>query len=812
MLFIHLEDFFPNRYISLRCYSFEHGMIDSITLENWKTHKNSTLKFRKGTNVLVGVIGSGKSSVTDALCYGLFGTFPALQNRRISTTDLLMRKPVAADTARVEVCFRIGEKKFRVERVVKRNGTNEGRLYLNDALLIGPKPNQVTERIEDELQVTYELFSRAVYSEQNQVDYFLKLNPSERKKKFDELLDLQKYEVVRTNVNVVANQFKKNQASDQHVLEQLETAMQHMDVNTLRAKLAELDLKKRELAIQKNNLHAQQEKMVKEMKIIEERVNQFDVISKNIHALQSKREVLQNQWSFFEKQFSDLASKNISQLEMERNALISRIKEHSSKQDQRRLHELQVQKAFQRVELAEKRLQEWSHSFGGKSVNQVTTGLSDITKQLKELKQKHALCLEKVQDSLSVQRVMDAQLIELSTDEKSLAALHATCPTCKQEINPAHKGKLLNELTEKRNVLLQKKNEHVANHSKLVGERNGFELVLPPLENEEKRFMVLVSKIKDGESITSDIATAKNDLLFAQSILERFGQLSSESEVEAWRERGKKLEKAIEMIRVKEELSPLEGQLQENQRVLNTLSHVREEHHAHVAKFSSISSESDACMRELTMLSSLIADLSLRVESAEKLRVQHTQARARVERSKSVEDVLGVFSNSLVVTQQQLREGVIGAINAALQELWPSVYPYEDFLLAKVLIQDNDYVLTVKEKSGEWIAAESSLSGGERSAAALALRMAIAFVLTRQLSWIILDEPTHNLDVKSVQALSLMLKERLPNLVDQVFVITHSSEIEKAATGSLYVMQREKNEDGITIPRMITIDAGTKIV
>ena len=60
--------------------------------------------------------------------------------------------------------------------------------------------------------------------------------------------------------------------------------------------------------------------------------------------------------------------------------------------------------------------------------------------------------------------------------------------------------------------------------------------------------------------------------------------------------------------------------------------------------------------------------------------------------------------------------------------------------------------------------------------------------------------------------LTVMLRDRLPGLVDQVFVITHASEIEKAATGSLYVLQREKNEDGITIPLNKLIDAGSKII
>ncbi len=787
-------------------------MIDSITLENWKTHKNSTLKFRKGTNVMVGVIGSGKSSVTDALCYGLFGTFPALQNRRVSTDDLLMRKPVSADQARVEVCFRIGDNKYRVERIVKRTGTNEGRLYLNDNLLVGPKPSQVTERVEHELQVTYELFSRAVYSEQNQVDYFLKLNPADRKKKFDELLDLQKYETVRANANQVLNQFRKSQESDKHVLAQLELAMQNHDVNDLRSRLMEQQSKHRELETKREELSKQKLLLTSQKSAAEEKVKKLETISQRVHTLKSKKDVLHGQWSVFEKQHADLAQKNVSELENEKNVVHLRVKEYASKQEQHRLLELQLQRAAQRKELSESRLSEWSRSYGGSSYPQLVDTQQKVIQQKGELKAKHASALEKIQEIVSAQKVFDAQLVELSNDEKSFASLHANCPTCKQEINPAHKGKLLHDLGEHKKNILQQMADFSAVYSKILTEKNGCETILRTLEDEEKRMAVLLSKAKDGEVIEKEISIAVQDVALAQSSLERFGSLPSAEEMDGLRSRGVKLDKALEMLKVKDEMALVDKQLVENESSLKTFAPARGEYNQLFSKFSTISSETDACAREMQLVSSMVHELSERVAGAEKLGAQKAELHQRLSHAQSVEEVLGVFSQSLVVTQQQLREGVIEAINAALQELWPSVYPYEDFSLAKVLIQDNDYVLTVKEKSGNWISAESSLSGGERSAAALALRMAIAFVLTRQLSWIILDEPTHNLDTKSVQALSFMLRERLPSLVDQVFVITHSSEIEKAATGSLYVMQREKNEDGITIPLNKLIDSGTKII
>ena len=65
-------------------------MITPLRLKNFKSHANSEFKFGPGTNVLVGPMGSGKSSVMDAICIGLFGTCPAIQSRRIKLEDVIM--------------------------------------------------------------------------------------------------------------------------------------------------------------------------------------------------------------------------------------------------------------------------------------------------------------------------------------------------------------------------------------------------------------------------------------------------------------------------------------------------------------------------------------------------------------------------------------------------------------------------------------------------------------------------------------------------------------------------------------------------
>ena len=108
------------------------------------------------------------------------------------------------------------------------------------------------------------------------------------------------------------------------------------------------------------------------------------------------------------------------------------------------------------------------------------------------------------------------------------------------------------------------------------------------------------------------------------------------------------------------------------------------------------------------------------------------------------------------------------------------------------------------ERTGKWVNVEGIVSGGERSIASLALRIAFSLVLAPQLRWLILDEPTHNLDQNAVEDLAETLRERIGEFVDQVFLITHDEKLENAVTGSLYRLEREKEKDGVTKVIMIS--------
>src|SRR5271165_1391008 len=147
-------------------------MIKSIELTNWKTHRHTVINFQKGVNVLVGVMGSGKSSIIDGISFGLFGTFPKLNHKRTTIEEIISNRPEVMDTAEVSIRFTIGGDEYRVTRKISRKESTISRIEKNGSYL-QTQTARVNEEIEGIIKLNYDTFSRAVYAEQNRLDYFL---------------------------------------------------------------------------------------------------------------------------------------------------------------------------------------------------------------------------------------------------------------------------------------------------------------------------------------------------------------------------------------------------------------------------------------------------------------------------------------------------------------------------------------------------------------------------------------------------------------------------------------------------------------
>jgi len=238
-------------------------MITSLKLKNWRSHLDTSLKFGKGTNCFIGNIGTGKSSILSALCFGLFGTFPELQSKKVKLEDLIMKKPEQKQKAEIEVGFELNGDKYLVKRTITP-GKTTAELRKNNEL-IESQTSKVTSEIENILKVDYDLFTRAIYSEQNNLDMFLTIPKGQRMKKMDQLLAIDKFEKARATVGQVKNRLSILINEKYQLIKNIEQSENIEKLNVLKHEIHQLKeqeqkmIEKLELVIKRKTITAQKE-------------------------------------------------------------------------------------------------------------------------------------------------------------------------------------------------------------------------------------------------------------------------------------------------------------------------------------------------------------------------------------------------------------------------------------------------------------------------------------------------------------------------------------------------------------------------
>jgi len=139
---------------------------------------------RNSTTLIVGENGAGKSTILDALCFGLFGK----PFRNINKPQLL--NSVNGSAAVVEVEFRIGSKKVKVIRGIKPNIFEihiNGKLYNQDA-----NSRDYQKYLEQQiLKLNYRSFTQVVILGSSTFIPFMQLKSKHRREVVEEILDIQ---------------------------------------------------------------------------------------------------------------------------------------------------------------------------------------------------------------------------------------------------------------------------------------------------------------------------------------------------------------------------------------------------------------------------------------------------------------------------------------------------------------------------------------------------------------------------------------------------------------------------------------------
>ena len=187
--------------------------LESLHLQNIRSHVKTVVQFGDGFNCLVGGLGQGKSSVLYAFDFVLFG------DPLGRSYDYLLREN--AEEGKVTAFFVHNSRKYRIQRALKRheNGISQDidqlKFYLDDKLVAGNKNDAVTEQLKVLTGLDKNIFREIVWVRQEHLKELLDITPRQRQKKLDQLFGLSDYELAWNGLH----QFGREYEVEKNVLE-----------------------------------------------------------------------------------------------------------------------------------------------------------------------------------------------------------------------------------------------------------------------------------------------------------------------------------------------------------------------------------------------------------------------------------------------------------------------------------------------------------------------------------------------------------------------------------------------------------------
>ena len=246
---------------------------------------------RNSTTLIIGENGAGKSTVLDALCFGLFGK----PFRSINKSQLI--NTVNMSGAMVEVEFEIGSKKIKVVRGIKPNVFEiyvNGKMYNQDANV-----RDYQKYLEQQiLKLNYRSFTQVVILGSSTFIPFMQLKSRHRREVVEEILDIQIFSLM----NMLLKQKLKVNADDIRDVE-YQTSLTSEKVDLQDKYIDEMKKNKDKLLgektkLQKSNQEEIHKRLAKigefefEIKTLMKKINDADSVKSKYQKLQSIKSTL----------------------------------------------------------------------------------------------------------------------------------------------------------------------------------------------------------------------------------------------------------------------------------------------------------------------------------------------------------------------------------------------------------------------------------------------------------------------------------------------------------------------------------------
>ncbi len=778
-------------------------IIHSVRLRNFISHKDTFIEFPQGLTVLVGDNGSGKTSILDAITFALFK-----EHGRGRDENLINR---AASSAIVQITFSSNGRTYEITWKLwrgRRAQANLRDLTSGSTLLVDAGERTTLPEIEKILGIPREVFLSAAYVRQGEMARLLEARPAERKEIISRLLGIEDLEMLWEELRSSMRLLEEKAAELRREVEragELERRLEEVE--------AEISRRREQMNTLESEIHDLEEehdRVESELRVLEENRRRIEglkeAVSKIDSLIASRRRELESR----ERDLSLVRGAERRALELEKAEEELEGLRDEVEALRRRIAELETMRSG--GEILKKRLIEISREIAShksliedwmRKVERISGRRperpEDLPDVLRGLLDEHRRAVEELERRVrkigeeigETQGVMKTAMERIGELERG----GAVCPLCRRPMSEEHRLKVLKELHlefeehERRARALEVEREELRldleSARAVVEELSGIdprrvEEVISRIRELEEERMRMEAELR-GIEAPSELEDLRRMFDKKMSVLR-----SVEGEVRRLeRERGilEKLGSSMEVEQRVKRLASEIMELEEKRRWM--LERIREIRY-NEKEYDELRERMKKVLEKLGGLREEYSALSQRVNDLED---ERSRLIGEIERARHAKKRLEAVEHELrrlrAIREAFSKDGVQKHIRAAARK---SIEYYAGRLLRFFnlaytdLRLDEDYNVYVYGPFGEQPI--DSLSGGEKTAIALCLRLGIAAALTgNRIRCILMDEPTTHLDPDRRRELVKLLGNLRGEggLIPQAIIVTHDPEIEQAA-------------------------------
>lgn len=730
-------------------------ILKKVIIENIRSHEY--LEFEPasiGVTAISGENGAGKSTIVDAFSWSLFGTrLQGLRNKNY------IREGVDAKEKTVQVTsyIRVGNTDFMIKRKITSNeGACECKVFSYNEEIgdwefeSGPAVTHAESFIRSILNIDEKGFLSSVFIQQKQVDQIVSASPTERGQVIEKLI----------GVSAITESTKLAR-EESRALQRAADIIQPGSLDDEKAKVDEFKIK---VTTAKDNL-----------KEVEETLKTLEQELVVLRATEQAETELQNHLDSLNTSL-DNVKKDDSYLKENLKNYTKILKDNSEISIDYKLKEIIEEELSESLE-KEKAIQNKLNNIN----IQITryTSLFEETLNYDEIKAAYDEITDNYNDLMNKKSVLDEALMGLKVKVKSvkqhlelLKSGAAECPVCGHPIlNPEEEFKKHTE----------EQNENKKEFKQIKEELTELEEAISKIGNDKTQYEALLEKATEQVNSVDDFKKAKENKQTKEAELNSI-QLVINKNREQLADINAN-EKHRDLINTaKEQVTISEQRLKDNkkerarlEKEISTLNVLPKS--TYKVLLNNLKEKEDLLVKTNIQKASLDGELKLIVEQAKQAVQDYKrckEASENYERLHNQITIMNLTNQSLIKFKEQRIKNSIPELTDIASEI---LARFTDNKFTQLILTDKFETFVVTENNVK--RPVSQLSGGELSAAAIALRLAIALFLNNgQQHLLILDEV---LTAMSSDRSQLIL-ETITSLTNaQIILIAHNDGINSFA-------------------------------